>query len=180
MPLELLASASDAVADPGGLGPQLGILEQLLDVAHPVGPFAESVAGDRPPSRRRVAFIAAEPREQVLQRPSPAGTAAALSVTLSLVRLTRLALAWLLTLLALARLCRLTRLLSLAALLALSGFLTFLALLSRALTLFALSGLLLAGSFTLVWGLPWLTLPALSGLLAILCWPLGRARLPGC
>ncbi len=46
MPAEVLASPADAVANPRRLGPPFGLLEQFLDVAHPVGPLAESFAGD--------------------------------------------------------------------------------------------------------------------------------------
>ncbi len=48
MPLEFLASPSGSVANSRGLGAELRVFEQFLDVAHPVGPLTETIAGDRP------------------------------------------------------------------------------------------------------------------------------------
>ena len=43
----LVAGASGSIADAGGLGSEVGIDEQFLDVAEAVGPLAEAGSGDR-------------------------------------------------------------------------------------------------------------------------------------
>ena len=50
--LELLAFAPHAVANAGGLGSQFGVVQQLFDVPHPVGPLTEPFAPDRSASSR--------------------------------------------------------------------------------------------------------------------------------
>ena len=45
---------------------KLGVFEQFLDVAHPVGPLAEPIAGDRPRDRRGPGVFRGHPLEQPL------------------------------------------------------------------------------------------------------------------
>lgn len=47
MPLELGPDAAGPLADAGGFGPELRIIDHLLHVAKAVGPVAELVAGER-------------------------------------------------------------------------------------------------------------------------------------
>jgi hypothetical protein len=44
MTLDFLSLPANAVANPSRLGPHLGVVEQFLDITHPIGPFAESFA----------------------------------------------------------------------------------------------------------------------------------------
>jgi hypothetical protein len=46
MPLELGTHGTGPIADAGGLGSQPGIADHFLDIAQPIGPIAETVAGD--------------------------------------------------------------------------------------------------------------------------------------
>ncbi len=48
MAFVFLARSSSAIADSRGLRSQFGVVEQFLDVAHPVGPLTEPFPGDRP------------------------------------------------------------------------------------------------------------------------------------
>jgi hypothetical protein len=47
MPLELGPDAAGPLANAGGLGPELRIIDHLLDIAEPVGPLSELLAGER-------------------------------------------------------------------------------------------------------------------------------------
>ena len=47
MPFELGPHRLRAIANPGGLGAESRVADHLLDVAEPVGPVTEALAGDR-------------------------------------------------------------------------------------------------------------------------------------
>jgi hypothetical protein len=47
MSFEFFAGSTNAIANPRCLCPQFRIVEQFLDVAHPIRPLPESFAGDR-------------------------------------------------------------------------------------------------------------------------------------
>ena len=117
MTLELLAGSTHPVPNASGLGTQVGIIEQFLDLTHPVGPLPEPIARDRSawPSSRTSAMVPGHPLEHLFQlrrlpasrlrrrlTPRLVGSPTSTSRLLSLTRL--LALARLARLLALARL----------------------------------------------------------------------------
>jgi hypothetical protein len=169
MPPEVLASPTDAVANPRRLGPPFGLLEQFLDVAHPVGPLAESFAGDG--SAGSAAKALGHPIESQLGptlAASPAGrtpaTIPALGLAVARLPLLTLPLLSLLSLLTLSLLSLLT-----LPLLSLLSLLTTLALLSLLSPWVSVSLLILLSLslLTLLTLLPLLPL-SLLGLLALL------------
>ena len=132
MALELLASTTHAVANARGLAAELGIIQQLFNVAHPVGPLPEALAGDRSarPARRTFEQLV-KPRRLIraptLPLPAACGATALVLIlalaslaalrlaigtllVLSLLALTLLPLAWLILLAAASQSLALTSL----------------------------------------------------------------------
>jgi hypothetical protein len=48
MPLVLLSRRSSPITNPRRFSAQFRVIEQFLDVAHPIGPLTEAFPGDRP------------------------------------------------------------------------------------------------------------------------------------
>jgi hypothetical protein len=47
VPSVVLSRSSDAISNASSLGAEIGVLNQFLDVSHPIGPLTESVSSDR-------------------------------------------------------------------------------------------------------------------------------------
>jgi hypothetical protein len=181
VPLEFLASPSGSVANSRGLGAELRVFEQFLDVAHPVGPLTETIAGDRPTRSATAAASAVgiHPFEhpfQPLAVPALAIRLAHPALRTPLAIAARLLALLTLTLLALTLLTLTLLALTLLALTLLTlTLLTLLTLLALALlSLLTLAGLSLLALLTLTllpltWlALIWLAWLSLAGLLTLL------------
>jgi hypothetical protein len=187
MTLDFLSFPANTVAKPSRLGSHLRVVEQFLDITHPVGPFAESFApyrSTRSPSRPLSIGIGQPATTAVLRvlgaiirrlAPFARARVAATQTSRRLLALTT----WLTLLTTLSLLLTLLTFLALLLTVSLSPLIFLLSLLVLSLALTGLlSSPLLVLSFTRLLSLALTLPPALRTLtLALAHWPL-RSRLP--